>query len=181
LPAIAGSNIAKILSIADSESYDVVEDASQWHTSIKEIHRHPVHYDIMAIYRVPVKFSTSDVNSVTTSPGFVNAILDWKKLQDEDCFCWQEVHHLFGFNVGIESNLWMEDFLRKSMEKALKDEVMSDFDELPKERRGAISLFCCMVNQMVTKNKASRCNLEQWLQDFNLSDFPGKNVTNASL
>jgi hypothetical protein len=83
-PAIAGSNIAKILSIADSELYDVAEDASQWHASIKEIHWHAIHYDIMAIYCVSIKFSTSDVNSVTTSPGFVNAILDWKNLQDED-------------------------------------------------------------------------------------------------
>jgi hypothetical protein len=40
----------------------------------------------------------------------------------------------------------MEEFLRKSMEKTLKDEVMLDFDEIPKERRGAIFLFCCMVN-----------------------------------
>jgi hypothetical protein len=97
-PAIVGSNIAKILSIADSESYDVAEYASQSHTSIKEIHQHTIYYDIMAIYPVPIKFSTSDVNSVTTSPGFVNAILDWKNLQDEDCFRWQEFLHLFGSN-----------------------------------------------------------------------------------
>jgi hypothetical protein len=145
LPAIAGSNIAKILSIADSESYDVAEDASQWHTSIKEIHRHAVHYDIMDVYHVPIKFSTSDVNSVMTSPGFVNAILDWKNLQDEDCFHWQEFLHLFGSDVNIESNQWMEEFLHKSMEKTLKYEVMFNFDELPKECCGAISLFGCMV------------------------------------
>jgi hypothetical protein len=63
LPAIMGSKTVKILSIAISESYDVAEDASQWHNFIKEIHRHAIHYDIMAIYCVPIKFSTSDVNS----------------------------------------------------------------------------------------------------------------------
>jgi hypothetical protein len=94
LPTIAGSNITKILSITDSESYDVAEDASQWHNSIKKIHRHAVHYDVMAIYLVPIKFSTSDVNSVTTSPGFVNAILDWKNFQDEDCFFWEDQRRL---------------------------------------------------------------------------------------
>jgi hypothetical protein len=173
-PTNAGSNIAKILSISDSKLYDVVKDASQWHTSIKEIHRHTVHYDIMAIYPVPIKFSARDVTSITTSPGFVNAILDWKNLQDEDCFHWQEFLHLFGTNVNIESNQWMEEFLCKLMEKALKNEVMLDFDELPKEWHGAISLFCCMVNQMATKNKKSRCNLEQWLQYFSHSNFSGK-------
>jgi hypothetical protein len=58
---------------------------------------------------------------------------------------------------------------------------MSDFDKLPWERCGAISLFCCMVNQMVTKNKESCRNLDQWLQDFSLTNFPGKNITKASL
>jgi hypothetical protein len=167
--AIAGSNITKILSITNIESYDIAEDASQWHTSIKDIHGHIIQYDIMAIYCVPVKFSTSDVNSVTTFPGFVNAILDWKNLKDEDCFHWQEFLHLFGPNVNIKSDQWMEEFLHKLMEKTLKDKVMSDFNELPKERCGAISLYHCMVNRMATKNKESHRNLEQWLQTCRLS------------
>ncbi len=90
--------------------------------------QHAVHYDVMAIYLVPIKFSTSDINSVTTSPDFVNAILDWKNPQDEDCFCWQEFLDLFGSNLDIESNQWMEDLFCKSMEKTPKEEVMSDFD-----------------------------------------------------
>jgi hypothetical protein len=93
----------------------------------------------MAIYCVPIKFSTSEVNSVTTSPGFDNAILDWKNLQDEDCFHWQEFLHLFGPSVDIDSVQWMEEFLHKLTEKTLKDKVMPDFDKLPKECHGAIS------------------------------------------
>ena len=180
-PKIAGSNIAKILSLADSESYDVAEDASQWSTSIKEIYNHAIKYDIMAIYRIPLVFNISDVNSVTTSPGFVNSILNWKDLHDEDCYRWQQFLNLYGSTVDIESDQWMEEFLRASMEMTLKDEVISDFDELPKDSRGAVSLFRCMVNRMVTKNEESRRNLEQWLQDFTLASFSGENVTKACL
>jgi len=180
-PKIAGSNIAKILSLADSESYDIAEDASQWSTSIKEIYNHAIKYDIMAIYRIPLVFNISDVNSVTTSPGFVNSILNWKDLHDEDCYRWQQFLNLYGSTVDIESDQWMEEFLRASMEKTLKDEVISDFDELPKDSRGAVSLFRCMVNRMVTKNEESRRNLEQWLQDFTLASFSGENVTKACL
>ena len=180
-PKITGSNIAKILSLADSESYDIAEDASQWSTSIKEIYNHAIKYDIMAIYRIPLVFSISDVNSVTTSPGFVNSILNWKDLQDDDCYRWQHFLNLYGSDVDIESDQWMEEFLCVSMEKALKDEVISDFDELPKASRGAVSLFRCMVNRMVTKNEESRRNLEQWLQDFSLTSFSGENVTKACL
>ena len=180
-PKIAGSNIAKILSLADSESYDIAEDASQWSNSIKEIYNHAVKYDIMAIFRIPLVFNISDVNSVATSPGFVNSILAWKDLQDDDCYHWQQFLNLYGSEVDIESDQWMEEFLRASMEQTLKDEVISDFDELSKEHRGAVSLFRCMVNRMVTKNEESRRNLEKWLQDFSLASFSGENVTKACL
>jgi hypothetical protein len=180
-PKITGSNIAKIHSLTDSESYDIAEDASQWRSSIKEIHNHAIKYDIMAIYHIPLVFNISDVNSVTTSHGFVNSILNWKDLQDDDCYRWQQFLNLYGSDVDIESDQWMEEFLRVSMEMALKDEVISDFDKLPTASRGAVSLFCCMVNHMVTKNKESRRNLEQWLQNFSITSFLGENVTKACL
>ena len=116
-----------------------MEDAFLWHTSIKEVHRLAVQYDIMAIFCVPTIFDTSDVNSARSSTAFVNAILDWNRLQDEDFYRWQEFLHLYGSEVDIESDQWMEEFLRKSMETAFKNEVLSDFDKLPKERRGAVS------------------------------------------
>jgi hypothetical protein len=179
-PKIAGSKIAKILSLADSESYDIAEDASQWSTSIKEIYNHAMKYNIMAIYPIPLVFYISNVNSVTTSPGFVNSILNWKDLQDDDCYRWQQFLNLYGSTVDIESDQWMQEFLCASMEKTLKDEVILDFDELPKDSRGAVSLFRCMVNRIVTKNKESRCNLEQWLQDFRLTSFLGENITKTA-
>jgi hypothetical protein len=60
-PKITGSNIAKIFSLADSESNDIAVDASQWSSSIKEIYN-AIKYDIMAIYHIPLVFSISDVN-----------------------------------------------------------------------------------------------------------------------
>ncbi len=81
------------------------------------------------------------MNGVTTSHGFVNSILDWKDLQDDDCYRWQQFLNLYGSDVDIESDQWMEEFLCVSMEKALKDEAISDFDELPTASRGAVSLF----------------------------------------
>jgi hypothetical protein len=75
----------------------------------------------------------------------------------------------------------MEDFLCALMAKTLKDKVISDFDEVPKEHQGAISLFHCMVNCMVLKNEESHCNLQKWIQDFTISNFPGENVTKACL
>jgi hypothetical protein len=180
-PKIAGSNIAKILFLADNKSYNIAEEASQWSTSIKEIYNHAIKYNIMAIYRIPLVFGISNVNSVTTSPSLVNSILNWKNLQDDDCYRWQQFLDLYGSTVDIKSDQWMEEFLRASMEKTLKDEVISNFDELPKDSCGTVSLFCCMVNRMATKNEESRRNLEQWLQDFNLASFSEENVTKACL
>jgi hypothetical protein len=180
-PKIAGSNSAKILSLADSESYNIAEDASQWSTSIKEIYNHTIKSNSRAIYGSPLVFSISDANSFTTSPGFINSILNWKDLQEDDCYRWQHFLNLYGSTVDIKSDQWMEEFLHAPMEKTLKDELIFDFDKLPKDSCGAVSLFCCMVNRMVTKNEESRRNLEQWLQDFNLAFFLGENVIKACL
>jgi hypothetical protein len=104
-----------------------------------------------------------------------------KNLTNEDYFQWQDFLHLYGSDDDIESNQWMEDFLRALMANTLKDKVILDFNELPKEHRGAFSVFFCMVNCMVSKNKEPHCNFKKWIQDFTISNFPGDNVTKACL
>jgi hypothetical protein len=132
-PTISGSNIAKILSILDSESYNIAKDASQLNTSIKEIHCHAIKYDIIMIFCVPQGFYINNINSINSTTQLTNAILDWKNLTNKDYFLWQEFLHLYGSDDSIESNQWMEDFLCALIAKTLKDEVISDFDELQKE------------------------------------------------
>jgi hypothetical protein len=171
-PAISGSNIAKILSISDSKSYDIAEDASQWNTSIKEIYHHAIKYDIMAIFHDPQGFDINNVSCVNSSTQLTNAILVWKNLTNKDYFQWQEFLHHYNSNDNIESDQWMEEFMCTLIAKTLKDKVISDFDELPKEHRGGISLFCCMVNHIVSMNKEPHCNLEKWIQDFTISNIP---------
>jgi hypothetical protein len=84
-------------------------------------------------------------------------------------------------NVNLESDQWMEEFLCNSIDKALKIEVVSDFDELPQQQRGAVSFFQCMMNRMVLRNEESCHALEKWLQDFSITNFSGENVTLATL
>ncbi len=68
---------------------------------------------------------------------------------------------MYGSNVNLESDQWMKEFFRNLIDKDHKIEVISDFDELPQQHRGAVSLFWCMVNRMVSRNEESCPVLEK--------------------
>jgi hypothetical protein len=122
----------------DNDSYNVAEDATQWSTSVKAIHQHAVQYDIMPIFCIPDAF---DSDTASTSSTIVDSLIRWKDLQDNNYYEWQEFLHMYGSDINLESDQWMEEFFCYLMDKAFKIEVISDFDELPQQLRGAISLF----------------------------------------
>ena len=128
----------KILLTKDVDLYNVAEDATQWSTSVKAIHQHVAQYNIMQIFCIPDAF---DTDAASTSSTFVDSIIRWKYLQDNSYYEWQEFLHIYRSDVGLESDQWMEEFLCNSMDKPLKIEVISDFDELPQQHCGAVSLF----------------------------------------
>jgi hypothetical protein len=88
---------------------------------------------------------------------------------------------MYGSDVDLESDQWMEEFLRNSMGKALKIEVISDADELPQQPHRAVTLFRCMVNSMVLRNEESPCALDKWLHDFSITNFSGENAMLATI
>jgi hypothetical protein len=48
---------------------------------------------------------------------------------------------MYGSDINLESDQWMKEFFCNSMDKDHKIEVISDFDELPQQHCGAVSLF----------------------------------------
>jgi hypothetical protein len=117
---------------------------------VKVIHQHAVQYDIMPIFCITVAF---DADTASTSSTFVNYIIRCTELQDNNYYEWQEFLHMYGSVVSHESDQWMEEFLCNLMDKVLKIGDVSDFDELPQQPRGAVSLFQCRVNRMVLRNE----------------------------
>jgi hypothetical protein len=132
----------------------------------------------MQIFCIPDAF---DTDAASTSSTFVDSIIRWKYLQDNSYYEWQEFLHMYRSDVDFESDQWMEEFLCNLMDKALKIEAISDFDELPQQRCGAVSLFQCMVKRMVLRIEESHHALEKWLQDFSITNFSGENVTLATI
>jgi hypothetical protein len=92
----------------------------------------------MPIFCIPDAFNTDTASTLST---FVDSIIRWKDLQDNNYYEWQEFLHIYRSDVGLESDQWMEEFLCNSMDKPLKIEVISDFDELPQQHCGTVSLF----------------------------------------
>jgi hypothetical protein len=92
----------------------------------------------MPIFCITDVFNADTASTLST---FVDSIIRWKDLQDNNYYEWREFLHMYVSDVGLESDQWMEEFLCNSMDKPLKIEVISDFDELPQQHCGTVSLF----------------------------------------
>jgi hypothetical protein len=67
------------------------------------------------------------------------------------------------------------------MEKTLCSEVESDLNSIPKHQRGSITTLQCIIKQMVVRNQEARDALETYFKTFDITKFPGENVTTACL
>ena len=75
----------------------------------------------------------------------------------------------------------MEQLLKTSMDAALYSEVIVEYDELPSECHGSISLFRLIVNRMVTSSEEARRHLLRFIEDFYLRTYPGEDVSLACI
>jgi hypothetical protein len=87
----------------------------------------------------------------------------------------------YGAALELESNNWLEDTLLLSMDKNLCSEVVSDMSGFPPIKRGAVTMLRCIIKRMVVKNQEAKDALESYIKDFNITNFPGKNVPSACL
>lgn len=86
---------------------------------------------------------------------------------------------LIGKFLSAQSDIWMEKYLKLSMDAALYSEVMVEYDELPEEQRGSISLFRLIVNRMVTQSEEARRHLLRYIEEFDIRTYPGEDVSLA--
>ena len=129
------------------------------------------------LIKIPVGIDLSNPLLVKkSSTKYLNAIEHWQQLEDKDYFDWQEFILTFGAASELESNNWLKDTLLLSMDKTLRHEVESDMSGFPKNKRGAITMLRCIIKRMVVKNQEAKDALESYIKDFNITNFPGKNV-----
>ena len=67
------------------------------------------------------------------------------------------------------------------MEKTLCSEVESDLNSISKHQHGSITTLQCIIKQMVVRNQEARDTLETYFKTFDITKFPGENVTTACL
>ena len=130
---------------------------------------------------IPYSFDPTNVNSVPQSTELVNGVLDHDKLTDHHYFAWQSFLRRFALEPELISDAWFHDKLWKSLDDELKAEIRSDFDDLPHECKGSISLLRLIINRMVKNNQESRRAMEEFIKTFDIQKFPGEDVTKATL
>jgi hypothetical protein len=134
------------------------------------------------ILMIPQGVDFKNPANVSRAHIFFNDIDVWQKLEDEDYFWWQEFVLLYGSSVEVESDNWLEETLRLSMETTLRSKVESDMKTLPlQKQKGAIPMLCFIIKHMVVRNQEAKGALETYLKTFDITAFPGKNVSIACL
>jgi len=179
-PQITRGNIAKLLTSTD-DSYDIASDAVQWQTALSNIWDHVIRFDYTHIVFIPTTFDPANPNSFGVTSTFVNSVLDHDQLTDNHYFSWQTLLRRFGQREELQSDGWFEDKLKNSLAPGLKAEVMSDFNELPSIQKGSISLLRLIINRIVQNSQESRRAMEDYIKTFDIRNFPGEDVTKASL
>ncbi len=179
-PKITKGKIAQLLTTSGTD-YDIAEDAARWQTSLANIWRHIIQYDFTLIALIPISFDPADLNSIHPTTELINCVLDHDKLTDYHYFAWQAFLRQFALEEERRSDAWLHDKLWASLDDELCAEVRSDFDELPNEQKGSISLLRIIINRMVHSNQESRRAMEEFIKSFDLQKFAGENVTKASL
>ena len=173
---------SKIKSLLTSDTpYDISEDASHWQDGLRSIWTHAVAYDFKHILLIPDHFDPNNSSSISPNARYFNAVLDYDKLTDQQYFEWQYFLRSFGNGHEIVSDQWFEEKLIKSLGPTLLAEVRSDYYELDDFYKGSISLLRIIINRMVQSNQESHRAMEDYIKTFDIRNFPGEDVTEASL
>ncbi len=179
-PRITRGNIAKLLSSAD-DAHDIASDAAQWQSALGNIWSHVVKFDYAHIVYIPMSFDPTNPASLGPNSTFVNSVLNHDQLTDDHYFSWQTLLRRFGRDEELQSDSWFEEKLWKSIDTTLYAEVMSDFNELQSFQKGSISLLRLIINRIVQNNHESQRAMEEYIKTFDIQNFPGEDVTKASL
>ncbi len=148
---------------------------------LKSIRLFCTQYNMTSLIMIPQGVDLSKPQHVAKATSFKDAIEDWQDLSDNNYFEWQEFLLRHSTELELESDNWLEDVLHLSMEKMLCSEVESDLNSVPKNQRGSITTLQCIIKCMVVRNQEARDALETYIETFNITNFPGKNVPTACL
>ena len=89
-PKISTNNISRIITSEDATSFDVATDALSWQAHLQNIRKYCVQYDMLSILSIPIGVDYSNPSNVLTHSEYKDAIENWRDLDDDDYYNWQE-------------------------------------------------------------------------------------------
>ena len=134
-----------------------------------------------SIFLMPDIFSLSDSSLLATALEWTNILEKFGEVEADDVYRWQEFVLTYGAACDVESDNWLEDTLRLSMDSSLKSEVLSDMEELSELQCGAISIFYLVTKRMVIRNQEAADAMLEWFNKFNILNYDNQNVSEAVL
>ena len=112
---------------------------------------------------------------------YTNVLKNWRSVSVDDCKRWQRWLLRWSGNADRESDAWVQDILRRTMEDELRVDISSDMLDLEQEERGAVTMFRLIVERMVVRNQEAHDSMIGYITGFDIRMFDGESVTTAVL
>ena len=170
-----------MLTANDHKDYDIADDAQAWQQALKNVLSYATKFDMGSIFQLPNIFDLVDASRIKKATVWTNILTDYSLVDERAIYRWQEFVLTFGSSSDVESDNWMEDTLRLSMDPTLKAEVLSDLEELEELQRGAISIFYLITKRMVIRNQEAKDAMLEWFNTFDIRNYDNQDVSGASL
>jgi hypothetical protein len=118
-PEINTCKISCIFLSIDKGNYDVASNALSSQTIMNGIKQYAIQFNMMLLLKILQVSMMCPENIFKSCTVMLNAIDDYDKINDSLYCNWQEFINQHGSEVELESNSWLEDTLRLSMEPTL--------------------------------------------------------------
>ncbi len=108
-----------MLTSNDIAEYGVAADALSWQSTLKNIRKFCMQYDMMPLLMIPQSVDLLKPTLLAKARYFKDAIDDWQTLEDKEYFKWQEFLLRYGSHEETTSDNWLNNVLFMSMETTL--------------------------------------------------------------
>jgi len=180
-PGLRYSELGSLTTSAAILKHQVVKELQQFAQAALALHAHALRYDCLSIFCVPKKFDTFDIQVALECTVFTDVLKDPAALPKKVVHEYAEHFLQWASIEDIESDNWMSECIKKSMDDQLLVGVESDMAALPRSQRCALTLWYSVAHRINRRTQESQDALIDFIKTFDVRKFDNENVEIAVL
>lgn len=171
------STIMDLTSATEIDEHSIAADCKRWQESLRGLKERFRTFDMVSIFMIPVHF---DPYEGTVQSPYHNLLEEYGQIPFEACQLWQTFLRRVASDEDMESDVWAQTIMTKSMDKDLLSTVMDDFERLKEDEQGSVTMFKIMIDIMVIQNQEALDAMHNFIRNFDIREYDGQNVVRGA-